>query len=319
MENSKIEWTDHTFNPWVGCTKVSPGCQNCYAETLMDKRFKKVNWGKGNERKLTSDANWKLPLKWDKKAEKEGVRKNVFCASLADVFDEEVPLEWKVKLFEIIKDTWELNWLLLTKRPEKALEFLEKYPVSGFSYSYFIKKFWIGVSVCTQKEADEKIPILLKIKESLGCKVFLSMEPLLEKVDLRLDENGKHPDYIWGIDWIIAGGESGRNARPMNPEWVRLIRDQCHEYKVPFFFKQWGEWSFSKSFYGDQFNISKYSYLPKYNENKMLFIKDSKGNQSVFMYKNEKDNPEVFDKIGKSKSGNLLDGKQYLEFPEGLR
>src|SRR5581483_1094173 len=146
-ENTKIEWCDHTFNPWMGCTKVSPGCANCYAETMMDHRYGKVRWGKGKPRQRTSSANWKLPLKWNKKlsyrctscgtvfpdSELEEVlgwecldcntvcspvRPRVFCASLADWLDDEVPIEWLADLLALIYSTPNLDWLLLTKRPQ---------------------------------------------------------------------------------------------------------------------------------------------------------------------------------------------------------
>ena len=117
-ENSKIEWCDHTFNPWFGCQKVSPGCDRCYAEAKMDHRFHKVQWGPHGERKRTSEDNWRKPRRWAKAARGTGKRPRVFCASLADVFDNQVPKEWRSDLFDLIKATPELDWLLLTKRPE---------------------------------------------------------------------------------------------------------------------------------------------------------------------------------------------------------
>ena len=117
-ENSKIEWTDHTFNPWIGCTKVSDGCKNCYAESLMDKRWGKVKWGPQGQRQRTSDENWKKPFAWDRQAAKQGIRYRVFCASLADVFeDNDQVSDWRLDLFDMIKVTPNLDWLLLTKRP----------------------------------------------------------------------------------------------------------------------------------------------------------------------------------------------------------
>ena len=121
MKESKIEWTTHTFNPWIGCTKVSPGCAHCYAETLMDTRYGRAKWGKGNPRSRTSAGNWKQPKRWDKEAAKLGERHRVFCASLADVFDGEVANEWRDALWKLIEATPNLDWLLLTKRPEVML------------------------------------------------------------------------------------------------------------------------------------------------------------------------------------------------------
>ena len=117
-ENSNISWCDHTFNPWIGCQKVSPGCDSCYAEALMDTRFGKVQWGPEGERKLTSDANWRKPLTWNRKAATAGERPRVFCASLADVFDNQAPQAWRRRLWSLILDTPNLDWLLLTKRPQ---------------------------------------------------------------------------------------------------------------------------------------------------------------------------------------------------------
>lgn len=123
-ENSKIEWTNHTFNPWIGCQKVSPGCDHCNAESLMDTRLGRVRWGPRGERVLTSRANWAKPRQWAKAAAKAGVRHRVFCASLADVFDNRVPEIWRSDLFALIEDTPELDWLLLTKRPENVRKML---------------------------------------------------------------------------------------------------------------------------------------------------------------------------------------------------
>ena len=117
-EHTEIAWCDSTFNPWIGCQKVSPGCDHCYAEALMDHRHHRVEWGPHGERKRTSEANWKLPLRWSKKARASGTRPRVFCASLADVFDNQVPIQWRTDLFDLIARTSELDWLLLTKRPE---------------------------------------------------------------------------------------------------------------------------------------------------------------------------------------------------------
>lgn len=229
MENSNIEWTHHTFNPWIGCTKVSPACDNCYAErdTL---RFKTVEWGAGKERKRTSEKNWQTPLRWNRKAEKAGVRYRVFCASLADVFDNEVPESWRDDLFALIEATPHLDWLLLTKRignvrrpmPENA---------------------WLGISVVTQKEAERDIPKLANIKATVR---FLSMEPLLEPVDLRrlkTSYGGSLNAFLHNrIHWVIVGGESGHKARIMHKDWAASLRDQCNEFSIPFLFKQWGEY-----------------------------------------------------------------------------
>ena len=260
-ENSKIEWTDHTFNPWIGCTKVSDGCKYCYAETLMDKRVR------------TSAANWREPLAWNRQAKAEGRRYRVFCASLADVFeykpDQPEMDDWRRELFQMIVNTPHLDWLLLTKRPELVNETIER--VTGFSDSemwFFTSHVWIGTSVENQEQADKRIPELLEIPAAVR---FLSMEPLLGNVQVDLD----------GINWVIVGGESGANARPMHPDWARSIRDQCQDAGVPFFFKQWGEWA---------------------DGTEMWHNEDLQWRGCMV-------------RLGKSKAGRLLDGREWNEIP----
>ena len=313
-QNSKIEWCNHTFNPWYGCTKVSAGCANCYAETMMDKRFKKVTWGKGQKRILTDVANWKLPLRWDKKASTANFRAlakgfdnvskaftpewkdkrvkfnrpKVFCASLADVFDEEVSDDWRYRLFALIQQTQNLDWLILTKRPKNALRFIREYLDKIVGSKTIFLNLWIGTSVENQAAADERIPLLLQLP---AAKRFLSMEPLLGPVDFyktsaRMpvkDHPWRNAPILTDIDWVIVGGESGKQARPMHPEWVRSIRDQCQAAKVKFFFKQWGEW------------------YPNY-----LLNEDRSRDESTMW----------LDKIGKEKSGRLLDDVEYNDMPE---
>ncbi|WP_419901133.1 phage Gp37/Gp68 family protein [Kiloniella sp.] len=219
--NSKIEWCDHTFNPWIGCTKVSPACDNCYAQALTN-RFKQVEWGHGKKRKLTSPVNWKQPLFWNTRAERLNQRFKVFCASLADVFDPEVPNEWRDRLFVLIKSTPHLDWLVLTKRPKIARDYLAKHDL--------ITNLWLGTTVENQKMANLRIPLLI---DTPAAKHFLSCEPLLGPIDL--------PE-IHHLDWVIAGGESGPKARAMSPDWARSLQKQCEAASIPFFFKQWGEW-----------------------------------------------------------------------------
>lgn len=238
-ENTKIEWAHNTFNPWIGCTKVSDGCRNCYAETLMDTRYGRVKWGKGQPRALTSDANWRKPLQWNKQAEKEGLRYRVFCASLADVFDREVEDAWRHRLFALIAKTPHLDWLLLTKRPEVASRFLWEMSWKPWP------NVWFGTSVENQDAANTRIPHLLQIPAAVR---FLSIEPLLGPIEL--SDVTKRSDAVVqlgkkaidGIHWAIVGGESGPHARPMHPAWVRSLRDQCTAARVAFFFKQWGEY-----------------------------------------------------------------------------
>ena len=227
MKNSKIEWTKHTFNPWIGCSKCSAGCDNCYACDMMDVRWKRALWGAAGTRLRTTGATWANPLKWNRESESA----RVFCASLADVFenyrgdgsapDRPVSLDpWRHDLFDLIEKTPNLEWLLLTKRPQNAAKFLKK-RLPG--------NLWIGTSVEDQKAADQRIPHLAGIPAKVR---FLSCEPLLGPLDLRR--------HLAGVDWVIVGGESGKSPRPMDPSWVRDIRDQCVAAGVAFLFKQWG-------------------------------------------------------------------------------
>ena len=155
-ENSRIEWTTHTFNPWMGCQKVSPGCDHCYAEALMDTRYGKVQWGPHGVRVRTAPANWRKPLQWAKAARVDGIRPRVFCASLADVFDNKAPDGARADLFALIRQTPELDWLLLTKRPENIAKMLP--PDWGEGYP----NVWLGTTVEDQKRADHRVPILLR-------------------------------------------------------------------------------------------------------------------------------------------------------------
>jgi protein gp37 len=214
----------YSFNPWIGCQKVSAGCQNCYAEKLAHFRGWVNEWGK--DYKLTSDSNWKNPIKWAKQAVKSGVVRRVFCASLADVFDDNIPnIWWRQNLWDLIDKTGKiggLEWLLLTKRPE--------------TIDRFIPWIWrqeppdnvrIGVTCENQEMFDKRAPILL---DQWKGKNFISYEPALSLLHLG--------SYGYKIDWLIAGCESGTNARGANTQWFRIIRDQCNAFDIPFFLKQ---------------------------------------------------------------------------------
>ena len=305
--DTKIEWCDHTFNPWYGCTKVSPGCEHCYAEGWA-KRSGLVRWGPFANRRRSREENWRKVIRWNADAALcriiggeiwlgkpgadrviaypfDGVksditrqgqfpldgwesatrwRPRVFCASLADWLDDAVPIEWLRDLLNLIRLTPNLDWLLLSKRPQNWKRrineaFIYKYlHGTGPSDPVFLTSLmadewqdgnppanvWIGTTVEDQKRADERIPLLLSIPARVR---FLSCEPLLESVDLGLI--GTCPrEWCKGyspvgshIHWVIAGGESGPKSRPMHPDWARSLRDQCQASGVPFLFKQWGE------------------------------------------------------------------------------
>lgn len=224
-ENSKIEWTTHTFNPWIGCTKVSPACDHCYAEAMMDTRYGRVHWGAGEDRVRTSAANWQIPRRWNRQAQATGARPYVFCASLADVFDNEVDETWRNDLFKLIEETPSLIWLLLTKRIGNVMKMTD--PARG--NRCLPRNVAIGSTLPNQEEYDRDRIKLWDVKQSLEpLFTFASIEPMLSPVIL-----DKHAP-----DWIICGGESGRSAREMNPEWARGLRDGSRRFDRAFFMKQ---------------------------------------------------------------------------------
>jgi protein gp37 len=228
-QHSKIEWTDHTFNPWWGCQRVSPACDHCYAET-MAKRFGHKVWGARSPRRFFGDAHWAAPLRWNEDAARRGIRRRVFCASMADVFEKRRELDpWRAKLWRLIKDTPGLDWLLLTKRPQLIAARLP--PDWGSGYS----NVWLGTTTENQIEADRRVPYLLSVAARVH---FVSAEPLLGPLDLRAWMHGDANQ----VRWVIAGGESGPGARPSERQWFRDLRDQCNWARVPFHFKQWGNW-----------------------------------------------------------------------------
>jgi protein gp37 len=227
-QNSKIEWTDHTFNPWIGCTNISPGCDHCYAEA-WSKRSGLVKWG-NNPRRRTSEAYWRAPLKWQAASAafmaKHGRRQRVFCASLADVFDNKVDGSWRKDLFELIEATPSLDWLLLTKRPQNIARMLPSgWPSNGWN------NVWLGTTAEEQHYFDQRWPVLASIPSAVR---FISYEPAIGPV--RLKPTGPQPD------WLISGGESGHGARPLNPQWVRDLFSDCKRSGVAAFHKQWGSY-----------------------------------------------------------------------------
>ena len=226
-EVTAIEWCDHTFNPWIGCTKVSPACDNCYAAELMDIRYGRARWGAGEERVRTAPSNWRQPLAWNRRAERDGARPFVFCASLADVFDNEVDPAWRRDLFALIEATPDLVWLLLTKRIGNVLKMTD--PERGCPL--LPGNVAVGATMANQEEYNRDAVKLAEVKwrrEPLFT--FGSFEPLLSAIEL--------DDYA--PDWIIVGGESGRNPRLMPLEWPRSLRRQAAVRGRVFNFKQVG-------------------------------------------------------------------------------
>lgn len=248
-ENSKIEWCDHTFNPWVGCTKVSPACDHCYAEGWAKRAGQPELWS--GERRRTSANTWVGPFKWNRKAADEGRRARVFCASLADVFDNQAPEGWRHDLWRLIEKTPHLDWLLLTKRPQNIRKMLPNFPGTK-PWGDGWDNVWLGTTAENQPEAVRRITHLLNVPARVH---FLSCEPLLGPLDLsglweQCPVHDFHSGFCIGpcphrqkIAWVICGGESGPGARPMHPDWAKSLRDQCADAGVPFLFKQWGDWA----------------------------------------------------------------------------
>lgn len=226
-ESTAIAWTDHTFNPWWGCERVSPGCQHCYAETFAKRTGNNAVWGKNADRRRFGDKHWNEPLKWNRTAEAEGRQHLVFCASMADVFEDRPDHTGdRARLWELIEATPFLTWQLLTKRPENVSGLV---PARWMQQGLWPHHVWIGATVEDQRRADERIPILAELPAPVR---FLSCEPLLGPVVL--DPSVDFPD------WVICGGESGPNHRPLDLDHARSLRDQCDAYGIPFFFKQIG-------------------------------------------------------------------------------
>jgi protein gp37 len=301
-DTTGISWCDATFNSWIGCTKVSAGCDNCYAEREQDLRYGRAKWGKRNARYRTSESNRRKPFTWDRQAAKDGRRVRVFTASLSDVFDEEVPDQWRDELFDAIRATPNLDWLVLTKRLAKMLHYTQWMRVSGLLPS----NVWWGCSVENQKTANQRVPELLKLRTIVGAApLWLSIEPLITAIDLRrflfVGEEGGI-DYAHSpsqlLDWVIVGGESGVAARPMHPDWPRSLRDQCVAASVAFHFKQHGEWIGVRDL--ERLPLAPAQITDPYDHFPAYVFAD--GGTPVF-------------RVGKKAAGRLLDGKIWDEFP----
>lgn len=307
--NSEISWTHHTYNPWWGCVKVSPGCEHCYALSLS-KRWGFDIWGpaKTTQRRMMSENYWKQPLKWNKDAETTGQRKRVFCASMADVFEANPQLtESKSRLFELIEQTPWLDWLLLTKRPENIMGMI---PYAWHSDPR--PNVWYGTSVENQEQADKRIPELLKVPAHVR---FLSCEPLLGAVDISRwlppapGVSWAHEVMVaWGedthtLDWIIGGGESGPEARYCETGWARSLRDQCVAAGVAFHWKQWGEYVPA-------------SQAPEGTQPPALGPRSRRKKAAFAQLFGEPSPDDVYWRVGKRAAGRLLDGRTWDEFPQ---
>ena len=339
-ENSAIEWTDHTFNPWWGCVKVfdaetkrpSRECEHCYAETLSIRwGFKIWGQGPGSQRRFFGDKHWNDPVRWDRKAGKLGVKYRVFCGSMCDIFESRNDLEeHQARLWKLAEDTPNLIWLFLTKRLENVEDFVPEHWKKDWP-----KNVWLGVTVGDQWWAEKRIPLLLDLKAKFGIPiVWLSVEPLLGEVDMRKWLNvipvsksgtdtstgprwdrGPHwmsPGKKSELNWLIVGGESGNGARPMHPDWVRQVRDQCAAAGVPFFFKQHGEWIPGRYMQAEG------------NRALMKPGRDLSGFEHLDVSQNDCTPWPIHEfgdgayavRVGKKSAGSLLDGKEWKQFPE---
>jgi protein gp37 len=337
-ENSKIEWTDHTFNPWIGCTKVGPGCDHCYAERREDKRLHRVQWGPGQPRQRTK--TWGDPVRWNKQHEaffaEHGRRQRVFCASLADVFDNEVDPAWRAELFALIASTPNLDWLLLTKRIGNVAKMIE---APGMQKCGLPPNVWLGATVVNQVEADRDVSKLLAVPARVR---FLSIEPMLGLINLldlpaspkvwphkhHLGENiecRRHMDalrgivgWVGGVDpheapdeeglprlhWVICGGESGPGARAMHPDWARSLRDQCAAAGVPFLFKQWGEFLPASANEADP-------TVADVRDSLLFWSDGSKWDR----FDGQRAGVDLVARVGKKAAGRRLDGAEHNGFP----
>ena len=308
---TRIEWTDHTFNPWVGCTKVGSACDRCYAEKWSKRSGHPELWQ--GERRRTSIINWQQPIKWDRQAAAAGVRRRVF-PSLCDPFDNRVPSCWRDDFWHWIDQTPNLEWLLLTKRPQNIAGMLPNPGTAVKPWGDGWPNVWLGVSAGDQEEADRNIPILLATPAAVQ---FVSLEPLLGPIDLtsiacpngckppeycsRCHPGGSEPTGTYDVlgagllDWVIVGGESGPNARPMHPDWARSIRNQCERAGIPFFFKQHGEW----------IGIPDIQWL----------LSGADHGFGIFDHSPYDKHHEAV-RIGKRAAGRVLDGRTWNEMPE---
>jgi len=308
--DTEIEWCDDSVSFWWGCTQISPGCDNCYAKR-MAKRLKDWEW---NGAVLEIKGAPKTLQAINRKAGREGRNRFVFINSMSDTFDNQAPPALRAALFDAIANAPNIIALVLTKRVGN---------VDGMTLREVLRwppNAWLGATVVNQEEADRDIPKLLAAKAALQIpRVFLSVEPMLGPVELTRmlwpAEHLTHIDSLTGrrvhgvdtlgviapqIDWVICGGESGANARPMHPDWARSLRDQCAAAGVPFHFKQWGEWgpNYSRGIQSQCFRPDGSRYNPKepdgWTEAKM---------QSVY-------------RVGKQSAGRLLDGVEHNGRPQ---
>lgn len=330
-EKTAISWCDHTFNPWIGCMKVSPACDGCYAENLMATRYKRVQWGAPGQgagtRERTSAGNWSKPRAWDRKAAAAGTRPFVFCASLADVFDNQVDEAWRIDLFNLIAATPHLVWLLLTKRPQNIVWMAEE--AGGLPPNVAL-----GTTAEDQERWDLCIPELAAAKAATGALfTFASCEPLLRPIDptrARITNRLRRAVPYFGmsgheffdpihprqdprirLDWIITGGETDQGkhrARPSHPKWFRDIRDACERTGTPYHHKQNGEWAVASAENGHHDSCMTTNDAVWVHADGVI-TKPSWMREDI--PNDEAREPVGMFRMGAAKSGRLLDGVLY--------
>lgn len=328
---SKIQWTNATWSPVVGCTKVSPGCLNCYAERMANRQacmgrhkyIEVVNHrfvfdggmreivGGWNNQIYCDEKSLEIPLHWRQP-------RMIFICSMSDLFHKSVPFEFIDKVMETIHSARQHTYQILTKRPERMLRYFNK-PARGCYLR--LENIWLGVTVCNQKEADEKIPALLQLKVMYpNIIIFVSLEPMLGAIDFKfhLGLAKNHDDLRGLLDWVIVGGESGPGARPMHPDWARDIRDQCVAADVPFFFKQWGVWLEGSL---HDYHLGNSTIEPTRKKSMILFPNGETRRWTCPPWfplgEVEEQGGVTVTRVGKKKAGRLLDGREWSEYPKG--
>ncbi|KKM08412.1 hypothetical protein SY88_23780 [Clostridiales bacterium PH28_bin88] len=336
MTKSKIEWTDVVWNPTVGCSRVSEGCRNCYAERFARRL---VAMGRPEyQGLLTDNGRWNGMVRCLPERLYEPLRlkkpSRIFVDSMSDLFHENMPYEFLKNVWTVMTSAEHHKFLVLTKRPNWMKEKVDLLLRDGFGV---LKNVWLGVSIENQQAADERIPLLLETPAAVR---FVSCEPLLGPVKLHDLKYGYgwHWDSLAGfqwkdyyldhqagtarLDWVICGGESGPGARPMHPDWARSLRDQCQDAGVPFFFKQWGEWLPVAEQYGND------DFMDKIDFGKHCICLGNRGTKFMEEWGDREEywcgyqpdpgqNPWFMERVGKKAAGRELDGRTWEEYPDG--
>lgn len=345
MSKSKIEWTEETWNPTLGCSKVSEGCRNCYA---MHVSAWIANMAKSKESQspvekaymsvIKQDENGKYLPQWNNKIAilderlTDPIRwkkpRTIFVNSMTDLFHPDIPFEYIDRVFAVMAITPRHTYQVLTKRPERMAEYLNRGseipPLEGVpagrgrsSMRHPLPNVWLGTSVENQATAEERIPQLLKCPAKIR---FLSCEPLLGPILFNeINQGNQFYDPLGGlgdispgsftkIHWVIVGGESGKQARPMHPDWVRTIRDQCQQAGTAFFFKQWGEWKDGSS------PQKKVEHIAALNNGEFHPWDSNIKHKATVSW--NKHNPTIMSKVGKKQSGNTIDTQTHTVYPQ---